>query len=174
MITQIIEIRDPMASFTVMPDSGCAPLTLMINNTSVDAVAYNWVAPGADIVNPTAENPTIVYNNGGTFSNIELTVTDVNGCTDVATFTNDIFVSEVIPAFDISVSEGCRPLTVQFTDQSTTFGGVITDWFWDLGNGLTSMDQNPTITINNVGVRDVSLTVSNSLGCTQTLTFLDY
>ncbi|MEO1436484.1 MAG: PKD domain-containing protein, partial [Bacteroidota bacterium] len=173
MLTQLIEIRDPMASFTVMPDSGCAPLTLMINNTSVDAVAYNWVAPGADIVNPAAENPTIVYNNGGTFSNIELTVTDVNGCTDVATFTNDIFVSEVIPAFDISVSEGCRPLTVQFTDQSTTFGGVITDRFWDLGNGLTSMDQNPTITINNVGVRDVSLTVSNSLGCTQTLTFLD-
>src|SRR4051812_47613958 len=37
--------------------------------------------------------------------------------------------------------EGCVPVKVQFTDNST---GSPTSWFWDFGDGHTSTQQNPS------------------------------
>jgi PKD repeat protein len=56
---------------------------------------------------------------------------------------------------------GTAPLTVKFTDLST---GSPTTWAWDLGDGSTSTDQNPTHVYKLEGSYDVSLTVTNSYG----------
>jgi gliding motility-associated-like protein len=73
-------------------------------------------------------------------------------------------------AFTATPLSGCTPLVVSFTDQSS---GTPTAWEWDLGNGTTSTQQNPTTTYFNAGVYTVSLKVTNAAG-SNTLTKTQY
>jgi len=60
-----------------------------------------------------------------------------------------------------SPTSGSKPLTVNFTDQSTNSP---TAWNWAFGDGGTSTIQNPSHLYNNDGSFTVSLTVSNVSG----------
>jgi gliding motility-associated-like protein len=64
-------------------------------------------------------------------------------------------------AFTASPTRGCLPVLVRFTDQST---GNPTEWRWNLGNGTTSTQRNPTVTYLNAGRYDIKLTVRNAQG----------
>lgn len=50
---------------------------------------------------------------------------------------------------------------IDFTDISTNYP---TGWTWDFGDGNNSTDQNPTHTYQNVGIYEVTLTVTNEQG----------
>ncbi|MES2431553.1 MAG: PKD domain-containing protein [Bacteroidota bacterium] len=63
--------------------------------------------------------------------------------------------------FSSSPLNGCSPLLVQFTDNST---GNPTQWKWDLGNGTTSFLQNPSVTYFVPGQYSVKLVIRNSAG----------
>ncbi|HEX6333905.1 MAG TPA: PKD domain-containing protein, partial [Flavisolibacter sp.] len=63
--------------------------------------------------------------------------------------------------FSASVTSGCVPMVVNFTDQST---GSPTSWFWDFGNGATSTLKNPSTSYMTPGTYTVTLTVSNASG----------
>jgi len=71
--------------------------------------------------------------------------------------------SPVTADFTADVTGGQAPLTVQFTDLSTSINGSITSWEWDFDNDGTvdSYDQNPGFTYNNNGSYTVKLTVSD-------------
>ncbi len=56
---------------------------------------------------------------------------------------------------------GAAPLTVQFTDQST---GYIENWYWDFGDGESSIEQSPEHTFAVNDTYNVTLTASNSEG----------
>lgn len=69
-------------------------------------------------------------------------------------------------SFSSSTSIACKaPLTVNF--QNTSSNGKVVKW--DFGNGKTSIDENPAITFDTLGIYSVTLVVSNSLGCLDTL-----
>lgn len=53
------------------------------------------------------------------------------------------------------------PMEVHFFD--VTFGGVVSSWFWDFGDGIISHAQNPVHRFNEAGVHMVSLTVVTNL-----------
>ena len=63
--------------------------------------------------------------------------------------------------FSGSPTEGCVPLTVNFTDLST---GDITSWDWDFGDGGSSTMQNPVYEYTSGGTFTVSLTVTGPGG----------
>jgi len=63
--------------------------------------------------------------------------------------------------FTASPISGVTPLQVTFTDQST---GDITAWLWDLGDGSTSTDQNPSHTYDVAGTYTVTLEVFGTGG----------
>lgn len=70
--------------------------------------------------------------------------------------------------FSASTLAGCKPLIVNFTDNSTTAGGAITNWFWNFGSGIpsTSTTQNQSnVVFSSNGSYDVVLYVVNSFGC---------
>ena len=67
----------------------------------------------------------------------------------------------------------CQPLEVNFTDSSVS-GTTISNYEWDFGDGGTSSLQNPTYTYLDTGIYDVSLVITNDLGCTDTLTRSNY
>jgi gliding motility-associated-like protein len=69
--------------------------------------------------------------------------------------------SQPTASFSATPTSGCAPLAIGFTDLST---GNPTAWTWDLGNGTTSTQQNPTTTYFNPGFYTITLTVSNTGG----------
>ena len=73
----------------------------------------------------------------------------------------DLWAQNPVPEFTASVTTGCAPLAVQFTDQTT---GNPTFWNWDLGNGQLSTLQNPSTTYTTPGVYTVTLVVRNANG----------
>ncbi len=72
--------------------------------------------------------------------------------------------------FTGSPLSGCSPLIVSFQDQST---GGTTNWNWNLGNGNTSVLQNPTASYFTPGTYTVTLLASNNNG-SSTLTRTQY
>jgi len=61
----------------------------------------------------------------------------------------DAFVTKIVkqvPIVDFIADpiSGCSPLTVNFTDLSTSELYPITGWFWEFGDGKNSTEQNPT------------------------------
>lgn len=58
--------------------------------------------------------------------------------------------------FLANVTRGSAPLTIPFTDLST---GSPTNWFWNFGDGFTSIEQNPSHIYNAEGEFTVSLKV---------------
>jgi PKD repeat protein len=75
--------------------------------------------------------------------------------------------------FSFSPTDGCAPLVVNFTDQST---GPISSYSWNFGNSITSSLQHPSTTYTSPGVYTVTLTVTTPAGTdtkTSTLTVYD-
>jgi PKD repeat protein len=72
--------------------------------------------------------------------------------------------------FSASVTSGCAPLQVTFSDLST---GDPKFWNWDLGNGQLSGAKNPVAVYNTPGVYTVRLVVRNADG-TDGMTKTDY
>ncbi len=64
----------------------------------------------------------------------------------------------------------CLNNPIQFTDQSTTPAGVFTDYHWDFDDGTTSTLQNPSHQFPGAGSYDVTLIVTNNLGCVDSVT----
>jgi len=158
----------PTANFTATPLSGCSPILVQFTDQSTGSpTSWNWNL-GNGVIS-TLQNPTTTYINPGTYT-VTLTVTNAGG-SDTKTLTSYITVQATptvsFAANDSSVS--CAPKTVTFTNTTQTNAPGAATYIWDFGDGTTSTAVNPTKTYNQVGNYTVSLTVTNSNGCTRTL-----
>ncbi len=63
--------------------------------------------------------------------------------------------------FKADIVAGCSPVLVKFTDLSS---GGPTSWYWDLGNGNISFQQNPSTLYFAAGSYNIKLVIKNSLG----------
>lgn len=168
----ILKAQAPVANFTANTVNGCTPLIVTFTDQSTGTPTF-WLWDLGNGVTSTAQNPSTFYTLPGTYT-IRLTATNASGSNTI-TRTNYITVN-VPPTVNFSsdVNSGCFPLRVQFTDISAPGFGNITSWRWAFGNGDTSTLQNPSYTYNTSGSYLVSLTVTNSAGCTQTLVRSNY
>ncbi|MEQ1798761.1 MAG: PKD domain-containing protein [Lacibacter sp.] len=162
----------PVANFTATPLSGCSPLVVTFTDQSTGG-ATSWLWDLGNGVISTDQNPSTIYANPGTYTVI-LTATNANGSNTI-TRTNFITVNPTpVPDFNVSVISGCFPLRVQFSDLSDPVFGTIVSWDWNFGNGGTSTLQNPLYVYTTAGSFFVSLTVTNSSGCTKTIVRSNY
>jgi len=169
---QITILPLPVPSFTNNPTTGCAPLPVTFNNTS-GAGTFVWNF-GDGSPNFTGQNPPVhTYNSNGSYT-VTLTMTNASGC--VGTFST-VAVNMVAPiaGFTSDVVDGCDPLSVQFTDASNGNGQTINSWTWIFGDGSPNFTgQNPPVHVYNLGVYDVTLVVSTTQGCIDTITIDEY
>ncbi|WP_277749825.1 PKD domain-containing protein [Methanoculleus taiwanensis] len=156
----LITVTEPVnASFTANATSGATPLTIQFTDTSTGAPT-SWSWDFGDGATSTEQSPVHTYTAEGTYT-VSLTAT--NAVSDDTRVETDYIVATVFPGagFDVNVSSGMAPLTVQFTDLST---GEPTAWSWEFGDGATSTEQNPVHTYAAAGAYTVTLNATNAAG----------
>ena len=173
---QQIVVTDIQAGFTLSDTLGCRPFIVTPEDVSIDALSWEWSSlSGAIVANEFTEFPTFQYNNEGLYPNdIQLIVTDFNGCTDTI-ISGNIYVNDIVPDFTISQNTGCVPMTVTFTDNSTnTFGNNI-NWNWNnfAGTSISGTDSQVTMTFTDPDSFDIRLIVQDDLGCQRIIVYND-
>lgn len=166
----IIVMPQPVALFGTNYSSFCSPWTPVIVNTSYglpDEFAWDFGnGTIATISDSIFELPVFVADPDT--SSYTLTLTATNECgTDTATHTITVVPNNIIPFFNTSVTEGCTPLSVDFTQY--TLGG--TNYSWDLGDGTQTSDYSPSHVYTEPGTYSVSLMANN--GCSYDTTTVE-
>ena len=116
----------------------------------------------------TSTNPVATYTfaDTGTYK-IKLVINRGGQCSDSTTA-----LARVYPGFILQFNYNgvCFKKPTVFTDATTTVYGLINSWNWDFGeNNAVSSQQNPTYTYATLGVKEVKLIVTNTVGCRDTL-----
>ncbi|GGF23218.1 PKD domain-containing protein [Echinicola rosea] len=127
-------------------------LTVNFTNSSENSVSYSW--DFGDGNTATEENPTHVYEEGGTYEVI-LYSTAPGGTT--VQITKEVTVVGPPMADFIAEDDG---LTVNFTNTSEN---VVT-YSWDFGDGSTSTEESPSHTYADAGTYTVMLTATDEDG----------
>ncbi|MGN6510343.1 MAG: PKD domain-containing protein, partial [Chitinophaga sp.] len=166
LLTAALPVFSQTARFTADVTAGCAPLTVSFTNQSdAGATAYDWnFGLGA---HATTADASKIFTDPGTY-NVTLTVTYPGG---PQTFSATITVHDVpAPAFTPSITSGCTPLAVSFTDNSTPGSGSISSIVWDFGDGNTALGATASHTYTVGGSFSVTTIVENSFGCKKSIT----
>ncbi|MBS1582067.1 MAG: PKD domain-containing protein [Bacteroidetes bacterium] len=162
----------PVAAFTTDTTTGCVGTAVHFTNTTSPAGNYTctWSFGDGQIVQGDC-SPTHAYQTPGIY-NVLLQVTNAFGCQDDVTQSQLITILPTpAPAFVLAPDSGCVPLNVQFTNH--TPGTTDQTALWDLGNGTTSTENDPAATYSTPGSYTISLTMTNALGCSATVTQQD-
>ncbi len=137
------------------------------SDTDGTIVSYDWVF--GDGGTGTGVAPTYTYSSAGTFD-VMLTVTDDAGSTDSAS-TTAMISSQPMPP--VAMANGPYAGTVGSPVSFSSAGssdpdGSIVAYNWDFGDGGTSTAANPTYTYSIDGTFNVTLTVTDNDGLTDT------
>ncbi len=147
-----------------------SPFGCSAGNTTMAAPAgadtYLWTGPG--IVGPN-NTQQITINTPGNYS-VSMSTIGNSGATCVFTIDTVITQSINIPLAAFSNNSPCLGNSSNFTDNST--GPGINSWNWNFGDTppATSSVQNPVHTYTTAGTFNVSLIVTNTDGCSDTIT----
>lgn len=97
-----------------------------------------------------------------------VTAIDPYGCSITDTIYLNIIGNAGIANFSNLTS--CQGAPTQFIDSSTIIQpNTITNWTWDFGDSQSSNEQNPLHAYQDAGNYTVSLTVTNDVGCENTM-----
>ena len=142
------------ASFTNTVSGALATFT----NTSTNATSYTWEF--GDGQNSTQMSPTHTYVNDGTYT---VTLTAINACGSNTTTQTVAILTPPSANFAVSTTTGCGPLTINYTNQSSS---NVTSFQWTFagGNPATSTDQNPIVVYNTPGIYTTELITTNGAG----------
>jgi PKD repeat protein len=150
-----------MALFEASPTFGCSPLTVTFTDFSSNATDWYWDFGDGNLSN--LPSPVHTYDSGGVYS-VQLTVFYQGVCGDTL-FVNDQIYVEQSPVADFSY-ESTPPANVQ--DGTVTFTNLTIygdTYYWDFGDGFFSTEKDPVHRYDINGPITVSLLVSNSAGC---------
>jgi gliding motility-associated-like protein len=165
-VTKTVTVHPiPTPSFT-SPEF-CVDAQSQLTNTSFisSGVISSYLYDFGGLGTSTSEDPFFTFNTVGTYS-VSLTATSSFGC--IGTTTQQVIVNP-LPTADFTAS----PLTalvnqtITFTDQSS---GSIQQWLWDFGNGEGDNLPNTSNSFPDGGVYDVTLLVTDQLGCQDEVT----
>ncbi|PWB73827.1 hypothetical protein C3F09_04750 [candidate division GN15 bacterium] len=142
--------------FTSDVRCGGQPLTVTFTDQSVpNRTLTGWRWDFGDGQSSTQQNPTHQYNSVGVF-NVRLIISDAIA-SDTLVKENWITTQSGIGVeFTGLPNVGEAPLTVMF---EPLLGGIATEYFWDFGDGQTSILQNPIHTYTTEGKFAVKLRV---------------
>ncbi len=161
---------NPAVAFTGNPLTGCLPLPVQFTDQSAAGSGNisSWKWDFGDGVIGTTQNPQHVYTSAGTFD-VTLQVKNNFGCTGTLSKTKYINTTNSVKAnFTNNVQSNCKP-PVSLTFQNLSTGPPAINYQWDFGDGVTSMQTNPSHTFTTAGNFNVKL-IADANGCSDTVT----
>lgn len=161
-----------VADFSIDYDSCVADIITLSdasfseNNT---LTTWNWNLGDGQTASTTDVDYT--YEMPGAYT-IRLEVNDQNDCSAVAERQLDYFPLPENIDFEPSITDGCVPQVVQFSNLSNPINET---YFvsWDFGDGNVSNSLNPTHQYSESGIYSVTVDVSSPSGCETTAVFED-
>lgn len=164
-ITKVVEVYlQPVANFTFNQVCFGLPTSFIDNSLPASGLNYNWNFDDGSTTN-TQSSPSYTYANAGTYD-VQLKVTTANNCSDSIAQSVEVY-AQPQPAF--SANNACLNDVTNFQDQSFIINGNIQNWNWDIGNGVTSSNQNDSYTYGSIGNYTVQLKVASNNGCEDSL-----
>jgi PKD repeat protein len=162
------------ADFTLTQGSTCSPIDVTFTNSSVGGTSYFWTFGDGQDSSVLNKNPMVHWYNNPSSTDpatyeARLTVRNANNC--VSELSRDVIIFPAVHAnFTASAAEGCHPVTVNLTNQTT--GAVAYNWTFD--NGQSSFQDSPSVTLENFTLNDITfdikLVASNINNCRDSLT----
>ena len=153
----------PIARFDTIPNTLCTNIAQAFKHKSTNGISFNWsFGNGATSV---LESPNDTYTQASSFD-LKLVITNREGCAD-SVFKKITVNAPPTARFLPSVTEGCSPLDVSFTNNSSN--NAQTAFVWFFGNGTTSAVRTPNIqTFRNTSLQDTFYNIrltATTLGC---------
>ncbi|RYD83460.1 MAG: PKD domain-containing protein [Sphingobacteriales bacterium] len=163
MNLNIGEVLAAKPDFTFKQNGTCFPITVQYKDASKDAVSWAW--DFGDGITSTEKNPSHIFY-ALPKNQTSLKITDIRGCSGTI---QKLGVDKLDAKFKATNAKGCGPLSVTFmaTDTQATF------FFWNFGDGTTSIEKKPTHIYTTDGKYTVSLRVGTSPTCTDSVTVKD-
>lgn len=155
------QFEKPTADFKLI-EGTCQNQRFQFENLS--SIKEGFVGSKWDFDNgvvSTEENPAVTFNTFGT-KNVKLTATSEFGCVDSKIV--PITVGES-PAVSFTNDPACSVTPTAFTNTTMATNSAVSSYTWDFGDGSSSNAENPTKKWNNLGPKDVKLTVALANGC---------
>lgn len=169
---QVVIAKSPVVN--AGPDNVVCDNQLLLLNGSVGqglTTTGVWSTLGTGIFTPDDSSTTTYYqpsnldiSNGSV--KLVLTSTYNKGCAAVKDTVNISFMPS--PQSDFNTNNVCSKKLATFTDNSSTTSGSVTGWYWDFGDGETSIANNATHAYVNPGTYTVSHVAYSSNGCNDT------
>ena len=160
----------PVINFVASSLTGCFPLNTVFSDLSFpgSGSVEKWEWDFGDGTFSAIQNAHHTYTAAGNY-NVSLRATNSFGCITSKTTPSYIHISSGAKAkFVTSTHNSCNaPAVINFVDSSSGNGSL--RHYWDFGDGTTSVAANPSHTYNSPGNFTVSLIVTSSTGCTDTL-----
>ena len=159
----------------VLPDKiiQCNDFVVHFENQSTSAAitSYLWAFtdPASTVNVSTSATFDHTYSDTGRYTAM-LTVTGPNGCVG-----EDSTIVFVYPGFKpaFTIAGGCYLNPFQFNDATISKYGTVNSWRWDFGDTSTGADtsisKNPKYTYAVPSTKDITLIVTNTKGCIDTL-----
>jgi gliding motility-associated-like protein len=167
---------NPIISFTTSNARGCQPFcTDLISTSTPTSGNCKWLFSNGIEYRGPCNTSVFCFPDSG-YIDAKLILTDVNGCISSASTASFVLVDPK-PKVDFSftpISPDIIDNTVEFNDK-TTVGLPITNWHWDFGDLFltdefdSSYVQNPKHIYENPYNYNVTLSATNSFGCTDSI-----
>ncbi len=171
--TERLAYGTPTAAFSASITDLCAPGFSVLESSAgipdPDLVErYVWVFENGDSI--TTVFDTLLYSFNQGVHDVQHLVVGINGCRDSVTYVDYIRVDSNFKAnFSFLPTNPCTNDPVQFTNGSTSELGITSlQWSFSAGGGSTL--TNPPYVFPSAGNYTVSLTATNTIGCTDTET----
>lgn len=191
-IDSLIYINAPIAKFTPDNTLFCNPsgipvsahmTDIAIHGDTSDDVLMTWKwgdgTPNTILDDPQLDDGDLgsishSYNNYGSYTIEQVIYNYTTGCKDSTTRTVDI--SQLTPLFSFSNDSICQGDSLVMFDHSTTWSNPPTphpleSWEFDMGNGSVVTGDTAYYVYQNSGVFTVTLTATNSVGCSADTSF---
>ncbi|MCK4288427.1 MAG: PKD domain-containing protein, partial [Bacteroidales bacterium] len=140
-----------------------------INGEPIVSWYWDFGDPGSGLDNySTLQDPYHIYTQMATYD-VKLIVNSESGCMD--SIIMQLVINPLPTANFIYQADACENGLVYFTDLSSGWQTVITDWLWEFEPGYYSTSMNPVYNFYNTDTTYiVSLTVTDGHGCENTKT----
>jgi gliding motility-associated-like protein len=164
--TRIVTVYGPTPNFNSDVTTGCIPLLVTFNDTSIsDSALVQWTWDFGDGTAPQTVNTAStshIYTVTGFYS-VTMTVSDINGCTKTVVRPNYIQPTYPSPAFVVDTF-ACRNEVVTFDASASNAAGPAT-YSWNYGDGTTGLGIISVHAYATSNTYTVTLTVTDINGC---------